>query len=56
MQHESVQATIREMEKLGAITYRVPNEENTTFKPYIFKAKAIVGVNQSEVSFNSEAT
>nr|CDS20178.1 hypothetical protein EgrG_000237800 [Echinococcus granulosus] len=46
MQHESVQTTIKEMEKLGTITYRVPKEENTTFKPYIFKAKAIVGVNQ----------
>ncbi|KAL5109485.1 hypothetical protein TcWFU_009675 [Taenia crassiceps] len=49
MQHESIQATIKKMEKLGAITYRVPNEENTAFKPCIFKAKAIVGVNHSEL-------
>ncbi|KAM7532578.1 hypothetical protein Aperf_G00000131648 [Anoplocephala perfoliata] len=49
MQHESIQTTLRNMEKFGSITYRVPCDENVSFKPSLFKARAIVDINKPEL-------
>nr|CDS26511.1 conserved hypothetical protein [Hymenolepis microstoma] len=50
MQHESIQSTIKYMERLGSITYRVPYNDNDTFKPSLFKARAIVTINRPELN------
>ncbi|VDO00382.1 unnamed protein product [Rodentolepis nana] len=49
MQHESIQSTIKYMERLGSISYRVPYDDNDNLKPSLFKAKAIVTINKPEV-------
>lgn len=49
MHHESIQSTIKNMERLGSITYRVPYGDTDAFKPSLFKARAIVTINKPEV-------
>ncbi|VDL59226.1 unnamed protein product [Hymenolepis diminuta] len=49
MHHESIQSTIKNMERLGSITYRVPHGDTDAFKPSLFKARAVVTINKPEL-------
>uniref|UniRef100_A0A5K3F3X7 SH3_10 domain-containing protein n=1 Tax=Mesocestoides corti TaxID=53468 RepID=A0A5K3F3X7_MESCO len=54
-QHEIVLTTIKVMDKLGALTYRVSTDHHCSYKPPTFKVKAIAEVNQPEMGCTIES-